>query len=143
MSETRSASAISKTKDQCMTELAEARRRIAELESSETEHQRVEEALRESEARYRSVVESIGIGLTLIGPDHRIILANTRQGQLFHKPASELVGRYCFEEFEKRDAVCPHCPGVQAMATSQPAMTETTGIRDDGSVNFAQIQTLC
>jgi PAS domain S-box-containing protein len=140
MSKTQSASETSRTQDQCISELAEARRRIAELEASEAERKQAEEALRASEARYRSVVESIGIGITLIGRDHRIILANAMQGRIFHKPASEFIGKNCFEEFEKRDAVCPHCPGVQAIATGRPAIVETTGIRDDSSVNFAQIQ---
>jgi PAS domain S-box-containing protein len=140
MSKTQSASETSRTQDQYISELAAARRRIAELEASEAERKQAEEALRVSEAHYRSVVESIGIGITLIGRDHRIILANAMQGRIFHKPASEFIGKNCFEEFEKRDAVCPHCPGVQAIATGRPAMVETTGIRDDRSVNFAQIQ---
>lgn len=131
---------MSKTQDQCVSELAGARRRIAELEASEAEHNRAEEALRVSEERYRSVVESIGIGITLIGRDHRIIMVNAMQGKMFHKPASKFIGKNCFEEFEKRDAVCPHCPGVEAMATGRPAMAETTGIRDDGSVNFVRIR---
>lgn len=122
------------------SELAAARQRIAELVASAAERTESLEALRASEARYRSVFEAIGIGLTLIGLDHRVILANDRQGQIFHKAAAELADKYCFEEFEKRDAVCPHCPGVQAIATGQPAMAETSGVRDDGSVNFARIQ---
>jgi PAS domain S-box-containing protein len=99
-----------------------------------------EEALRESEEQYRSIVESIGIGITLIDQDHKIVAANAEQGRIFHKPASELVGKNCFEEFEKREAVCPHCPGVQAIATGCAAMVETRGIRDDGSFNFARIR---
>lgn len=121
-------------------ELAAAHRRIAELESAVAECEQAKEALRISEVRHRSIVESVGIGLTLIGRDHRVILANAMQGQIFHKPASELTGKYCFEEFEKRDGVCPHCPGVQAVAAGRPAMVETTGTRDDGSINYAQIQ---
>jgi PAS domain S-box-containing protein len=140
MNKTRNASETRKTEEQIVSELAEARRRIAELEASATEGDLAMEALRVSEERYRSVVENIGIGLTLIDRDHRIAMANAMQGQIFHKAASKLVGRKCFEEFEKRDAVCPHCPGVQAMATGRPAMVETTGIRDNGSVNFARIK---
>jgi len=142
----------SKTKanGQLTSELAAARRRITELEASAAKRDQAEsereaalaalEELRVSEARYRSVVENVGIGLTLIDLDHRVVMANATQGQIFLKPPSELAGKYCFEEFEKRDAICPHCPGVQAIATGQPAMAEATGVRDDGSVRFGLIQ---
>jgi PAS domain S-box-containing protein len=126
--------------EELVGELAAARRRIAELEAALVEREQAGEALQASEAQYRSVVENVGIGLTLIGLDHRVILANAAQGDLFLKPAAELAGKYCFQEFEKRDGVCPHCPGVQAIATGRPAMVEATGVRDDGSVSFARVQ---
>ncbi|SNQ62832.1 PAS domain-containing hybrid sensor histidine kinase/response regulator [Candidatus Methanoperedens nitratireducens] len=47
-----------KTKEQLVNELAELRRRTAELERSDTQHKRAEEAMGESEASYRSLVES-------------------------------------------------------------------------------------
>jgi hypothetical protein len=45
----------------------------------------------------------------------------------------------CFAEFEKRDAVCPHCPGVRAMADGLPHEVETDGVRDDGSRLTARV----
>ena len=51
-----------------------------------------------------------------------------------------MIGKKCFQEFEKRDAVCPHCPGVQAMATGQSVEVETEGVRDDGSHIYARVQ---
>ena len=121
------------TKKQLVNELAEARRGIAELEASEAEHKRAEEALRESEERYRSMVESIDIGINLIDCDHNLVMVNAAQGRHFNKPPREMIRKKCFREFEKRDAVCPHCPGVQTIATGQPAEVETEGVRDDGS----------
>jgi PAS domain S-box-containing protein len=98
-----------------------------------TERKQAEEALRQSEERYRSLVENIDLGITLIGPDYRIIMTNAAIGRLFRKPVSEFVGKECFKEFEKRDKVCSHCPGRPVMATGLPAETETEGVRDDGS----------
>ncbi len=122
-----------KTKKQLVAELVEMRQRVADLEASEAERKQAEEALQESEERYRSIVESIDLGINLIDCDHNIVLANAAQARHFNKPPRELVGKKCFRELEKRDAVCPHCPGVQAIATGRPAEVETEGVRDDGS----------
>ena len=98
-----------------------------------TDRQEAIKALRESEERYRTLVENIDLGITLISSDYRVIMTNAAQARLLQKPIGEIVGRECFREFEKRDGVCAHCPGTKAMATGKKAVVETTGVRDDGS----------
>jgi diguanylate cyclase (GGDEF)-like protein/PAS domain S-box-containing protein len=98
------------------------------------------ERLRESERRFRTVVDNIKLGITLIDTNNNIVMGNAAHSSRFNKPVSDMIGKKCFREFEKRDAVCPHCPGVQAMATGQSAEVETEGVRDDGSLVHARIQ---
>jgi PAS domain S-box-containing protein len=106
-----------------------------------TERKRIEEALRESEAHYRSLVDNIDLGINLIDSDHTIIMVNATMGDKFNKPVSEIIGKKCYQEFEKRDTVCPHCPGVQTMTTGRSAAVETEGVRDDGSRFNVRLQT--
>ena len=98
-----------------------------------SKRKRAQEELRESQDRYRALVENTILGVTVIDTNYKIIMANSMLAKLFNRPVSDFVGKNCFREYEKREAVCPHCPGVLAMASGNTTEVETQGVRDDGS----------
>jgi PAS domain S-box-containing protein len=108
------------------------RRRVAELEKDELRHSRMG-APPKSDLLYQTLMENIHLGISFIDTNHRVVTTNVGMGRFFRKPRNKIIGKYCFKEFEKRNAICPHCPGVRAMATGHPAEAETEGVRDDGS----------
>ena len=67
-------------------------------------------------------------------------MTNPAQGKLFHKPVSAFTGQECFREFKKREAVCPHCPGIIAMATGNKAEVEAQGVLDNGTVITSRVR---
>jgi len=82
-----------KTKEQLINELAEMlRRRIAELEKSETEHKQAEEALRESENKFRSLAEKSLVGIYLI-QDEIFRYVNPKLAGIFGYRVEELIGK--------------------------------------------------
>ena len=116
------------------------RQTISELEKENIERRKTEKALNESKELYRSLVENINMGITLIDQDHNIVMANAAQGKMFNKATSEFTGKKCFQEFEKGDHICSHCPGVTAMKEGCPKETIGQGQRDDGSTFFVNIK---
>jgi PAS domain S-box-containing protein len=86
----------------------------------------------EKEKLYRSLVENIDLGISLVGADYRILMTNGTLERIFTRPVGEFLGSHCYREFEKRATVCPYCPGTEAMRSGQPAETVTKGVLDDG-----------
>jgi two-component system, cell cycle sensor histidine kinase and response regulator CckA len=88
----------------------------------------VESALRESETKMRSILDNIGIGVSLISPDMEILELNRRMREWFPAidPAKNPI---CYRAFNDppRDAVCDYCPTCKTLQDGlvHEAMTET------------------
>ena len=105
-----------------------------------TARKEAEARRRETEDRYRTLVENIALGITLIDRDHKILTVNGVHANMIGRPVEQCIGQECFRIFEKREAVCPHCPGTRAMETGKVEEAETDGIRDDGTTYAARVQ---
>ncbi|MBI5014949.1 MAG: PAS domain S-box protein [Deltaproteobacteria bacterium] len=105
-----------------------------------TDQRRAEEALRDSEERYRSLVENVDLGIALVDDRHRLLMANAAHARIVKHDTPEGVGGECFRVLYARDSACPECPGTVAMATGQPASRENAGVRPDGTSSWIRVQ---
>ena len=81
-----------------------------------TEQKRVEEALRESEQKFRAMVESIGIGVSMISPDMKILELNRQMREWF--PYVDPGQRpLCYQAFNNppRQDICDYCPTCKTL----------------------------
>ena len=79
-----------------------------------------EAALRDSEARYRALVNQIDLGILVLDRSRRVLMANEAAGRLLGVAPENLLGELCHEVLAGRDTVCPHCPGSAVLATGLP-----------------------
>ena len=82
---------IDKTREQLISDLEELRQRISESEASEPERKQMEEALRESEAKYSALVENSTDGIVIV-QDGVLKFVNAISLQLVGYSPEELVG---------------------------------------------------
>ena len=87
-----------------------------------------ERALRASEARYKSVIDHIGIGVSLISPRMEILDLNRQMREWFPRinPAKRPLCYKAFNDPPGQD-VCPYCPTFKTLqdGKAHEAVTET------------------
>jgi len=99
-----------------------------------------EKSLQHSEHLYRTLVENVNLGITLIDKNYTILMANRQIYKMSGKPPGYLPGKKCFHEFGKQDELCTHCPGTIALKTGKPQEIDSKGTRPDGSIFNVRIK---
>jgi PAS domain S-box-containing protein len=105
-----------------------------------SERKHADELVRVSEQRYRTLAQNIGLGIVHVDIDHNIIIVNSAIGRMLLSDPSDLVGKKCYDVFEKAKGICSNCPGDEAIKTGEPAETEGEAVRSDGSRFPVRIQ---
>ena len=80
------------TKNQLINKLVKLNQRIAELEKSVVEYQQVEESLRESEEKFRILVEMATDAIFLETTEGRILECNTAGAKMFGYTKKDMIG---------------------------------------------------
>ena len=122
---------------------ADLERRVAErttrLEQEITERRRSEEALQVSEARYRTVVESLHEGIVILDSAGMITAANASAARILGLPAAELSGRSMadplFHTVDENGRVIAAdlLPGEITLHTAEPQRDVVLGLSRTGS----------
>ncbi len=85
-----------------------------------TKHKQAEKALEESEAKMRSILENIEIGISLISPKMEILELNNRMHKWFPiiEPDQHPI---CYHAFNNppREKVCEYCPVIKTLEDKQ------------------------
>jgi PAS domain S-box-containing protein len=105
-----------------------------------SERKKVEEALSRSERQYRSVVDNIGIGVSMIGPDMEILALNKQMDKWF--PNVEVSKKpVCYETFNNPPGnnVCSYCPTCKTLQDGQVHESITETPMNGKIVNFRVI----
>lgn len=102
-----------------------------------TDRKHVEEKLRESEEKYRSLVDHIAIGVSMISPDMRILTLNN-QMRKWVPHVDPTKKPLCYRAFNNppRDGICAYCPTIKTLQTGEVYESTTDTPFGDEIRNF-------
>lgn len=107
-----------KPKEELQDDLDTLRLRVAELETADLERKCVEDALKESEAQKRAILDASIDRIRLVDNNMKIIWANKTTLELNMSP-EDVIGKTCHKLFINQDKPCKGCPNIRARQTGK------------------------
>ncbi|MCP4650577.1 MAG: PAS domain S-box protein [PVC group bacterium] len=104
---------------------------------NESVDEKMENALWESEQIYKSVVENIGIGISIVNNNMEILSLNGKMRELF--PSIDISKKpICYKTFNTppREDVCSYCPTYKTLQDGQVHESITETPAGDKIINF-------
>jgi PAS domain S-box-containing protein len=116
---------------------AELQMKNRQLTEEIFDRRRAEEALAASEERYRSVIDNVGIGISLISPNMEILALN-RQMRTWYPDIDVAQKPVCHRVFNEppRAEICPWCPTALTLQDGQVHESVTETPSGDGVRNY-------
>lgn len=121
----------------------ELEQRVKALEKEALKLKQTEEALRESEAQKRAILDASIDQIRYVNRDMRIIWANKTTASALDMSPEDLVGRPCYELFLGNDSPCEGCPTVRARETGQTERAVMTQRQPKGVEKGSYWDTYC
>ena len=123
--------------DERTKELADANNT---LKAEVDEHQRTEEALKESEERFRSVLENSPAIIFLKDLESRYLFINRRWEEVFKVRKEDVVGKVDHEIFSKKMADDVRLNDLKVIEANTPLEFEETVPHDDGPHTYLSVK---
>ncbi|MEJ2688888.1 MAG: PAS domain-containing protein [Deltaproteobacteria bacterium] len=68
----------------------------------------------------QAVFDTVGVCISIIDEDMRIVSCNEKQKDLLVSPNTKVIGRHCYEIYCGRGSPSLDCPAVETLATGKP-----------------------
>ncbi len=99
-----------------------------------------EEILR-TQNRLQAIIDGAPDAIAIVDRSYRVGMLNRTGLNWYGRSLEEFQGRFCYQEFQGREALCPNCPAEETFRTGQPAFRTRASLVAGGTKRYLQIFT--
>jgi len=89
---------------------------------------------------YPILFRSIKDPLNILDLNFRILWANEARAQIHQRSVPEMIGKFCYEMFQRRNEPCPECPVKAAFHTGKPSIMDRWVDLPNGSRKWGEVR---
>ncbi len=89
---------------------------------------------------YTPILRSISDPFNILDREFRIIWANEARAKIHQRTVKEMIGKCCYEMFQRRSEPCPECPVKVAFNSGRACVMERRVDLPDGSRRWGEVR---
>ncbi|MCX5907633.1 MAG: ATP-binding protein, partial [Deltaproteobacteria bacterium] len=94
-----------------------------------------------SQSRLQTIFDGAPDAIAIVTRDYRISMLNKTGLAWYGRPLEAFRGFLCYQEFQGRTELCPHCPAEETFRTGKPAFRQKASLIAGGKKHYLQIFT--
>ncbi|MBW2645579.1 MAG: PAS domain S-box protein [Deltaproteobacteria bacterium] len=119
---------------------AELQNANEQLQHEINERRRAEVKVREMANRFKTIFDSVNDVLTVIDKHHTVTEANRYRLAVSGLTRQQVIGKKCYEVFQRQDTPCEICPAMPVFGKGEPVRLEKPVVAKDGTVKYFDAQ---
>jgi PAS domain S-box-containing protein len=89
---------------------------------------------------YHAILDSIRDPFNIIDKNYRILWANKARARFHQQNLKDMIGKFCYEMFQRRGDPCPECPVRIVFDSGKPCIMERSVVLPDGSRKWGNVR---
>jgi PAS domain S-box-containing protein len=89
---------------------------------------------------YHAILNSIRDPFNIIDRNYRILWANKARARFHEQNLKDMIGKRCYEMFQRRSEPCTECPARVVFQTGKPCIMERSAVMPDGTRKWGNVR---
>jgi PAS domain S-box-containing protein len=89
---------------------------------------------------YHSILNSIRDPFNIVDKNYRLLWVNQARARYHQQNQRDMIGRTCYEMFQRRSRPCAECPVRVAFDTGKPCVMDRSVVLPDGTIKWGNVR---